>query len=303
MRKALLLTMIAIAGCGGSTEVPPEYPPNPEIMNANAEATAEVAPATTDDAEVSPVVGAPPAQVVAGTNTAIDGTTPALRVTSPRNGARIARGPVNVRVALSNWSLAPDPGNHVHVIVDNEPYIAVRDVSHELDLAALVHDNLGHDLAPGTHVVRIFPSRRTHESVKTDGAFAMFTFVYGAPTQGFSFDATAPLLTFSRPKGCNVAGNRVLLDFYLTNVPTLSADGLRVHYTIDDNVSGDITSWVPHYIENLSTGQHTIRLQLMRNGEPVAGPFNDTSRTITVDTTCPNPHAAAAPAAAEHAGH
>lgn len=303
MRKALLLTMIAIAGCGGSTEVPPEYPPNPDLADSPSEEQPLLAAiADTPENREALAAAMAPIQVVAGTNTAIEGATPTLRVTSPRNGARIARGPVNVRVALSNWSLAPDPGNHVHVIVDNEPYIAVRDVSHEFDLAALVHDNLGHDLAPGTHVVRIFPSRPTHESVKTDGAFAMFTFVYGAPTQGFSFDATAPLLTFSRPKGCNVTGNRVLLDFYLTNVPALSADGLRVHYTIDE-ISGDITSWVPHFIENLLPGQHTIRLQLMRNGEPVAGPFNDTSRTITVDTTCPNPHAAAAPAAAEHAGH
>src|SRR5262249_13528691 len=159
----------------------------------------------------------------------------------------IASGPVNVRVTLRNWVLAADPGNHVHFIVDNEPYIAVRDVSHPVDLAALVHDNLGHDLAPGTHVLRIFPSRGQHESVKDAHAFASVTFVYGQPTAGFTFDAHAPLLTYSRPKGCNVSGSRVLLDFFLTNVPALAADGTRVHYTIDGSTSGDIVVWQPHF--------------------------------------------------------
>lgn len=304
MQRGILFTVLALVGCGGAAEAPPEYPPNPDVMTAQPESSQLLAAVPDTSANREAIAAVMPApQVVVGTNSPIEGATPTLRVTSPRNGARIARGAVNVRLTLTNWSLAPDPGNHVHVIVDNEPYIAVRDVSREFDLAALVRDNLGHDLQPGSHVVRVFPSRPTHESVKTEGAFATFTFVYGAPTEGFSFDAAAPLLTFSRPKGCNVQGTRILLDFYLTNVPALAADGYRVHYTIDGNNAGDITNWAPHYIENLMPGEHTIQLQLTRNGEAVPGPFNDTTRTITVAETCPNPHAAAAPAAAEHAGH
>lgn len=309
MRTISCFLALVVVGCGGATETAPEYPPNPD-NGGNAEVTS-APPSTAQEVEAPPPPPAP-VQVVAGENSAIEGPTPTLRATSPRNGARIARGPVMVNATLANWSLAPDPGNHVHVIVDNEPYIAIRDLSRPFDLVALVHDNLGHDLAEGSHLVRMFPSRPTHESVKDARAFVAFTFVYGHPTEGFAFDARQPLLTYSRPKGCNVVGSRVLLDFYLTNVAALAADGFRVQYTVDSGLSGDITSWAPHYIENLPAGEHTIRLQLLgANGQPVAGPYNDTSRTITVAETCPDPHAAApatpaaaAPATPENAaGH
>ena len=303
----------AVAACGGAEEPQPEYPPR-----ANGETTVTVERDTTPpEPENGPA--APQVQVVAGTNSPIDGAAPALRVTSPRNGAKIRRGNVMIQAALTNWDLSPE-GNHVHVILDNEPYIAVRDLSHPIDLNAIVQQNLGHELAPGSHVVRMFPSRGHHESVKTGDVFAAFTFVYQTPTAGFSFDARAPLLTFSRPKGCNVAGQRVLLDFYLSNVTDLGAAGHRVRYSIDGTVNGEITQWVPHYIENLPAGDHTVQLTLLGpDGQPVAGPFNDTTRTIQVAASCAPPAAApaagaatptaagatapaaAAPAAAEHA--
>jgi hypothetical protein len=146
--------------------------------------------------------------------------------------------------------------------------------------------------------VRVFPSRAHHESVKDAGAFATVTFVYQSPTEGFAFDPRAPLLTYSRPKGCNVAGSRVLLDFFVTNA-TLAADGTRVRYAIDDAVTGDIASWAPHFIENLPLGEHRIRLTLVgADGAPIAGPFNDTTRTITVAESCTPPAPAPAPIAA-----
>jgi len=111
-------------------------------------------------------------------------------------------------------------------------------------------------------------------------------FHYRAPTADFHFDARAPLLTYSRPKGCNVAGQRVLLDFYVSNAQ-LAADGTHVHYAIDGSTSGDIVEWLPHWIENLRPGSPTIELNLIgRDGAPIAGPFNDTQRTITVAASC-----------------
>lgn len=309
MRTIWGLIALGVVGCGGSSEVPAEYPPSADLPATSTQAETPPAANATPEAEAS--VATLPVQVVSAESTPLEGASPTLRIVAPRNGARIARGPVMVTARLVGWSLAPDPGNHVHVIVDNEPYIAVRDVSHPIDIAALVHDNLGHDLAEGTHLVRMFPSRPTHESVKLPGAFASVTFVYGAPTAGFAFDARAPLLTYSRPKGCNVVGTRVLLDFFVTNVPTMEAAGHRVHYTIDGNLSGDIVTWAPHYIENLAAGEHTIQLQLIGPDDaPVPGAYNDTTRTFTVAATCPDPHAAAHAAtpaapenAPEHAAH
>jgi hypothetical protein len=229
----------------------------------------------------------PPAvQVVAAERTPIEGNAPTVRLAAPRNNQVIRRGDVMVRVQVRNWDLEPDPGRHVHLIVDNQPYIAIRDVSSAINLTELYRETFGTDLAEGTHVLRVFPSRGHHESVKADGAFAMVVFHYRSETEGFSLDGDAPLLTYSRPKGCNPAGERVLLDFYLSNVE-LAADGHRVRYTIDDAVSGDITAWAPHWIEGLPTMSHTVQLQLVNaEGEVVPGPFNDTRRTIQVRETC-----------------
>ncbi len=299
LRSTLICSVVsccitAAAGCGGGTEEQPEMP-NPAAVDrsaddlglpeAEADDEASSGDETAGDQEEEPP--APPVRVVAGEREPIEGPAPTLRILAPRSGQRIARGDVMVRLQLRNWALAPDPGAHVHVIVDNEPYIAVRDVSQPLNLTQLVHDNLGHDLAPGTHVLRVFPSRGHHESVKTPGAFAMTVFTVGQPTEGFSFDADAPLLTYSRPKGCYTAGQRVLLDFYLTNTE-LSETVNRVHYVIDQGgLEGDITEWTPYWIENLPAMEHTIQLSLVdAQGQPVPGPFNATTRTIRVAESC-----------------
>lgn len=286
------LGLVAIAGCGG-TDQQPEMP-DPSIVDQSADDMGLPAPGGDEggegegesgeeaDAEPPP----PPVRVVAGERTPIEGSTPSLRILTPRNGATVTRGNVSLRLQLRNWELQPDPGRHIHVIVDDEPYIAVRDVSQPLNLNALVQENLGHELAEGTHVVRVFPSRGHHESVKTAGAFASVTFNYHTATEGFSFDASAPLLTYSRPKGCSTTGQRLLLDFYVSNTE-LAEDGHRVHFNIDDAVEGDITSWVPHWIENLPAQSHTITLSLRdANGEAVPGPFNETRRIIRVADSC-----------------
>lgn len=298
-----LITSIAFTmACGGSSEPAPEYPPmdDPEPVTTTTVERVE---------EPEPPPPPPPVQVVAAARTPLEGAAPTLRIRTPRANQLIRRGNVMLNLQLGGWELAPDPGKHVHVIVDNEPYIAVRDVSAPLDLNALVQENLGHELAAGTHVVRVFPSRGHHESVKEGTPFATVMFHYQSRTEDFTFDPRAPLLTYSRPKGCNVAGERVLLDFYLANVE-LAADGAHVHYAIDGNVNGDIATWAPHYIENLPAGEHSIALSLLdADGEALAGPFNETTRTITVAASCaqaqtPAPAAAApAPAPAPTASH
>jgi len=282
------LCLSALTGCGG-TDQQPEYP-DPTVVDRSADDMGLPEPREdieeVEVAEVEAEPPPPPVQVVTGEREPIEGDSPTIRILAPRDGQRIAHGDVSLRLRVRNWDLQPAPGRHVHVIVDNEPYIAVRDVSHPLDLGTLVQENLGHELSEGTHVVRVFPSRDHHESVKTDGAFAMVEFHYRSPTEDFELDEDAPLLTYSRPKGCNEVGERVLLDFYLTNVE-LSEDGYHVRYDIDGAVQGDIIEWAPHWIESLPAFQHTIELSLVdSDGEPVAGPFNDTTRTIRVAESC-----------------
>ncbi len=281
-------------GCGGNETPVPEYPP---LDEPDPTTTASLAPPVEAPPAPEPT---PPVTVLPGERTPLEGDAPTIRLRVPRNGQKVRPGKVSLRIQLRKWDLSEAPGNHVHVIVDNNAYIAIRDVSSTIDLDELVKEKLGKDLEEGTHVVRVFPSRPTHESVKEGEPFAAHVFHVKAPTDEFEFDPKAPLLTYSRPKGCYVHGERVMLDFYLTNVPELKSDGHRVRYTIDGDTTGEITKWSPHYIVNLSKGEHQIRLQLIDGeGAAVEGPFNDTTRTITVADACeaPAPAPAQSPAA------
>ncbi len=280
-RSALFVAVLATAcGNASASEPPPEYPPSEALPSASAPTTAEPV------AGPMPVEAPPPAQLVEGTNTPIDGPAPALRITAPRPGTDFVARSVGLRLALRNWTLAPDPGNHVHVIIDNEPYIAVRDVSQPIDLVELFKTTFSRDLADGAHFVRVFPSRPTHESVKVEGNFATTWFTYrnargGTRPTALELDSRAPLLTFSRPKGEN-AGTPVLLDFYVTNA-ILASDSFKVRCTVDGAVVADIASWVPHHLTGLAAGEHSITLALVgADGAEVPGPFNSTTRTFSI---------------------
>ncbi len=292
LRSTTLITFLSccslLAGCGG-TDQQPEMP-DPSIVDRSAddmglpEVEGDATETAGNEAEEPP---AAPIRVVAAERTPIEGSNPTLRIVAPRMNQVIRSGDVMLRLQLRDWELGDAPGKHVHVIVDNEPYMAIRDVSSPLNLTQLVQENLGHALAEGTHVVRVFPSRQQHESVKTPHAFAMTVFSVGHATEGFDFDPEAPLLTYSRPKGCYTAGQRVLLDFYLTNTE-LAENGNRVHYVLDHGgLEGDITEWAPHWFENLPELEHTIELSLVdAEGNAVPGRFNDTTRTFRVAASC-----------------
>ena len=285
----------ALVGCGGSATR--AEMPSPVATDCSADemglahegghgaAGADGVSAGEGDVAAVPSTPPPP-MVVEGENGALEGAMPTLRIVAPRPDQLIRSGGVEVRLQLSGWPLAAPTGPHVHLILDNEPYVAIRDASAPIDLVALAQQSLGHPLTEGTHVLRAFPSRGHHESVKDAGAFATVVFSYRTRTEGFAFDPSAPLLTFSRPKGCNPAGAPVLLDFFVSNA-TLAPNQHRVRWTLDEQV-GDITRWVPHHLEHLAEGAHSLRLQLVgADGAPVSGIFNDTTRTFTVAATCP----------------
>lgn len=276
----LSLAALALAQCAKSDNPPPEYPPLEPSQTAGLETTP-------DGSHERSRKSAPAIAVRAEKRTPIEGETPKLRITTPKLNATIRDKKVMVRLALTGWELSPT-GNHVHLIVDNLPYIAIRDVSQPLELEALMQKELGESLSEGSHTLRAFPSRGHHESVKQGSPFAWTVFHLKTKTDLKDFDGKAPLLTYSRPKGCNPEGKPVLLDFYVTNVPSLSADGYKVAYTIDGKHTGVITEWAPHYIDNMGTGKHEIRLVLRdKDNAQVPGPFNDTTRSIEVSKSCP----------------
>ena len=187
-------------------------------------------------------------------------------------------------------------GQHLHLIVDNEPYQAIYDVSHATAL----------DLAEGTHVIRAFPSAGPkdpkgafeHESRKNAGAFAWVRFHVGskgADPAILAFDpTTAPTLTYSRPKGDYVTGTKnhdnFMLDFYVTGT-TLSETGPRVRAALDGQALkgkdgkplGELLEWKRYVLESPSVGEHELVIELFdRGGHPIDGPFNRTARKFKV---------------------
>ncbi len=58
-------------------------------------------------------------------------------------------------------------GNHIHIILDNQPYEAHYNLAQAFELR---------NVADGEHTLRVFPSRPWHESYKNSGAFQMIRF-------------------------------------------------------------------------------------------------------------------------------
>ena len=175
-----------------------------------------------------------------------------------------------------------DMGPHLHVILDNQPYIAVYDLTQPLVFP---------DLSPGTHTLRVFASRPWHESFKNEGAYAQTTFHIFTKTQDNNPDAAGPLLTYSRPKG-SYGAEPILLDFYLTNAPLHfvaqedSKDEIadwRIRCTINGN-SFVLDRWQPVYLKGFKPGKNWIQLEFLdEQGNSVKNVFNNTARLITYE--------------------
>lgn len=305
--NVLVLTLLTFAGCAN----------NPD--NANTTATNVVAP--------------PPAQkltVIARPQSVLDlmrqrgeqdEAQPTLRIITPASDAVVNGADVDVKLELSGdlrgYQPHKDPatgkGNHIHIILDNEPYEAYYDLDQPFQLR---------NLMAGKHTLRVFASRPWHESYKNDGAFQMVSFTVkgggdaSKPTTtntgqtmannnsaaspsparegkdmstsaGGEVDPAKPLLTYSRPKGeyQDDEADPIMIDFWLTNAK-LKGDGgeYRVRYIVDDDDPRFIEKWEPLWLSGWLAGKHTVRLELLdQNNLPVAnGTFNTTSREITV---------------------
>jgi len=161
-------------------------------------------------------------------------------------------------------------GQHIHQILNNEPYTAHYNNAFTKTLPA------------GHHVALSFLSRSYHESLKHPQAYVLTQFIVG-DVRTNPVDLAAPHLFYSRPKGAYNGEDtgRVLLDFFLVNAD-LSADGYQVEVTINEEAF-TLTDWTAYIIEGLPLGENTIRLELVdEHGETVPSPFNPMKRTITL---------------------
>lgn len=175
-----------------------------------------------------------------------------------------------------------DNGQHVHIIIDNEPYMA--------DYEAGVPFDIG-ELEVGPHTLVVFPSRSYHESVKSSDAADIVNFYVGEEQGEFMLDESKPTIIYSRPKGeyKGKDAEKIMLDFYLINIDSM--DDYQAKYTIRKDVEDAeeytiiMQNWQPAFITGLTSGEYVVTLQLLDNdGNLVEGAFNNTERTINVVT-------------------
>lgn len=176
---------------------------------------------------------------------------------------------VNTADPLSGQCANSGKGQHIHFIMNNEPYSAHYNAEFKKPLNG------------NSNVMLAFLSRSYHMSLKTKDAYVLKDLMVGDGKD--EFDETAPHMFYSRPKGEYVGDDAksVMLDFYLVNTDLMKG-GNTVRATIN-GVSFDLDSWEPYFIEGLVEGENTIALELLdANGELVPSPFNPVSRTIQV---------------------
>ncbi|TXF91609.1 phosphopeptide-binding protein [Neolewinella aurantiaca] len=163
-------------------------------------------------------------------------------------------------------------GQHAHLIIDNEPYIAKYEPSFE------------QSIEDGYHHILTFLSRSYHESIKTPAAHRAVM----ASVKNGAFVKTAPIsdpmLFYSRPKGTYTGKKEtenVMLDFYPVNAP-LGANEYQVKAVVNGKEEFMIDTWQPYYLKNLPMGENTVELTLMKDGEKVDAPLNPVTRTFTL---------------------
>jgi hypothetical protein len=259
-----------------------------------------------------------------------DSASPTLKIVEPKADSSIASSTVKVKLDISGDLKGYEPhmdpstktGNHIHVILDNQPYEAYYNLEQPFELR---------NVSDGEHTLRVFASRPWHESYKNDGSFQMVKFTVknggadtnkpattnsGQPMSNVNTNSNAnsnsnasavptpegkemqastadtvdpkkPLLTYSRPKGeyKGLEADPIMIDFWLANGKLIGDGGeYRVRYSVDGGEAQFIEKWAPVWLSGWAAGKHSVKLELVDKAGNVVdnGGFNSTTREITV---------------------
>ncbi|WP_315862342.1 hypothetical protein [Cylindrospermopsis raciborskii] len=231
-----------------------------------------------------------PPQVIQELESDLEPYQPQVSIVNPILDQVIEENSVAVRFQVRDLPIFKHPqlqlGPHLHVILDNQPYIPVYDVNIPLVLK---------DLSAGTHTLRVFASRPWHESFKNEGAYAQTTFHVLTKSSDNNPDPNLPLLTYSRPNG-NYGAEPIMLDFYLGNAPlhtgaqeNLEGEESNVgsnigNWRIRCTINGEsfvLDNWETIYLKGFKPGKNWVELEFLDNeGNPVKNVFNSTVRMI-----------------------
>lgn len=85
-----------------------------------------------------------------------------------------------------------------------------------------------------------------------------------------------PMVLYNEPTGTFQLGAPILLDFYKLGC-IISPSECSVAVYLDGNLLQKVSTWNPYILKNVSSGHHTIRLELLSpKGEVVPNPFGVT---------------------------
>ena len=245
-----------------------------------------------------------------------DKAAPTLKFVEPTDGATVNSSTVKVKLELGGELMGYKPmkdmqtgmGNHIHIILDNQPYEAFYNLDGAFELK---------NVSDGEHTLRVFPSRPWHESYKNAGSFQMVKFIVkngGADTTkptttnsnqtmsnatatpegkemkestAGAVDMSKPLLTYSRPKGeyKGADADAIMIDFWLSNAKLVGDGGeYRVKYSVNGGEAKFIDKWTPIWLKGFANGNHSVKVELVDKAGNVVdnGGYNSTTREITV---------------------
>src|SRR5258708_1466989 len=264
---AIILLAAALTAANCSQSSPNSNSANSNAANSNSSKGADALPA-----DAKPMGAEAPGFFRSGPTGNVS-----LHFASPQDGQTIEGNSIAPTFTINGYPIYKDSernkGQHIHVILDNEPYEADYDPAKPFS----PEDGKFNNLSPGTHTLRAFPSREWHESIKQSDAadFDMIVFNVGPKSSGVSIDKKAPLLTYSRPKGetrFKDDPRGLMLDFYVSNA-VLGPNDYKVKYNINGKKVEILNHWEPKWFkwEELGApGDYTIVLELLdKNSKPV----------------------------------
>jgi len=162
-------------------------------------------------------------------------------------------------------------GQHIHFILNNQPYVALYKPEHSVVLPI-----------NSEHYLLSFLSRSYHESIKTEHAFELIHFrINNEGNLEILPKPDTPGLFYSRPKGdyVGIDTKELLLDFFIANISLDNGD-YRVKAIVNDK-EFILDKWIPYKVLGLPMGENTIELNLIdQNGTTISGDNTSVKRTF-----------------------
>ena len=203
---------------------------------------------------------------------------PRVEIVVPNAGKTFEKTDVKIKLAVEDLPIFQDDklnlGNHVNLIVDNEPPQPIYSLEEPIVIK---------NLAPGTHTVRAFAVRAWGESFKNRGAYAQTTFNVLTETNENRPNLELPLLTYNSPTG-TYGAEPLLLDYFIDNsLKSADTESWQVKTTINGH-SFVVSEWQPYYLTGFEPGENWVQLELIdSNGKAIENTFNNTVRVFNYD--------------------